>query len=124
VGASHDDPDQLLVVTEDSHHTPGAAMLSVGTGTLTRIPDNPNSAEDRGMLAHLKGWERVYGDTRLYCENNEKEGPGDSTIEFSDVYLRKGNGPPLNLTMGNGVSSSQPSLSSNGGQVVFIRAWR
>ena len=124
VGASRDDSDQLLVVTEDAHHTAGAAMLWVGTGTLTPIPHNPNSAEDQGMLAHLRGWERMYGDTRLYCENNEKEGPGDSTIEFSDVYLRHGNNPPLNLTQGNGVSSSQPSLSSNGERVVFIRGGR
>ena len=124
VGAGRDNPDQLLVVTEDVHHVAGAAILSVGTGTLTQIAHNPRSAEDQGMLAPLMGWQRVYGDTRVYCENNEKEGPGDSTIEFSDVYLQHGNEPPLNLTNGNGVSSSQPSLSSNGERVVFIRSGR
>jgi hypothetical protein len=124
VGASRDNPNDLLVVTEDAQHNSGAAMLSVSTGAMTRIPHNPQSSEDQAMLAHLRGWDRVYGDARLYCESDEKEGAGGSTIKFSDVYLSRGSDSPRNLTNGNGVSSSQPSLSPNGQSVVFIRSSR
>jgi len=123
VGVSHDDPDQLLVLAQDAQGLRFAAMLSLQAGTLTRIPHNPLSNEDQVMLAHLAGWERVYGDTHVYTEKNEKEG-AVGTIEFTDVYLKRGNDPPINLTNGNGVSSSQPSLSADGEWVVFIRGRR
>jgi hypothetical protein len=99
-------------------------MVLIRTGTLTRIPYNPASNDDRIMLAHLAGWDRVYGNTRVYTENNEKEGVGGTAIEFTDVYLKRGSDPPVNLTRGTGISSSQPSLSSDGQHVVFIRGGR
>ena len=124
VGLSRDDPDQILVVTKDAQHIPCAAFLSIQAGTLVRIPHNPLFNEDKVMLAHLAGWERDYGDTRLYTEKNEKEGAGDITIEFSDVYVKRGSDAPINLTNGKSVSSSQPSLSTDGQRVVFIRGER
>jgi hypothetical protein len=123
VGVSRDDPDQLLALSNDSQGLPFAALVSLRTGTATRLPHNPLSNEDRAMLAHLAGWERVYGDARVYTEKNEKEAPG-GPIEFSDVYLKRAGDPPINLTNGNGVSSSQPSLSADGQRVVFVRGGR
>jgi hypothetical protein len=125
VGLSRDDSDQLLVIGEDiQQHAPFVALVSIGSGKLTVIPHNPQSNDDRVMLAHLAGWERVYGDTRLYTEKNEKEGIGGTTLSFTDVYLKSGNNAPVNLTQGNRVSSSQPSLSADGHKVVFIREER
>lgn len=124
VGASRDDPNQLLVLAQDSQRLAFAAMVSANGGTLIRIPHNPLSHADQVMLAHLTGWERDYGNMRLYTEKNEKEGVGGITIEFSDVYLKRGSNPPINLTSGNGASSSQPSLSADGRSVVFVRAGR
>jgi hypothetical protein len=124
VGVSLDDPNQLLVLGQDNQRLPFAAMVSTNAGTLTRIPHNPLSREDQVMLGQLAGWERVYGNTRLYTEKNEKEGPGGSPIEFTDVYSKRGTDPPINLTSGNGASSSQPSLSADGQRAVFIRAGR
>jgi hypothetical protein len=124
VGLSRDDPDQLLVLTNNDRGMPVAALLSIQTGALTQIPYDPHSKRDQAMLAHLAGGERVYGDTRLYVETNEKEGAGGSSIEFGDIYLKRGAGAPLNLTNGNGLSSSQPSLDASGRQVVFIRGGR
>jgi hypothetical protein len=124
VGVSRDDPDQLLVIAQDAQHLPSAAFLSIRAGTLVRIPHNPLSNEDKVMLAHLTGWERDYGNTRLYTEKNEKEGVGGTIIEFSDVYVKRAGDPPINLTNGNSVSSSQPSLSADGQRVVFIRGER
>lgn len=122
VGISLDDPDQLLVLTKESGGSRAAALLSIRTGAMNAIPINPQSQEDEKMLAHLAGWERDFGDVRLYCEENEEEGVGGSTIKFTDVYLRRGNEHPSNLTNGKGLSSCQPSLSSDGKQVVFVRA--
>lgn len=125
VGLSRDDPNQVLVVGEDiQQHLPFAALVSIQSGRLVIIPHNPDSSEDQVMLAHLSGWERVYGDTRLYTEKNEKEGPGGTTLEFTDVYLKRASDPPINLTNGNRLSSSQPSLSGDGQKVVFIRGER
>lgn len=125
VGLSRDDPDQLLVIGEDlQQHNPFVALVSIQSGKLVVIPHNPQSNEDRVMLAHLAGWERVYGDTRLYTEKNEKEGVGGTTIAFTDVYLKRGNAAPINLTNGDRVSSNQPSLSQDGQKVVFIRQER
>ena len=125
VGLSRDDPDQLLVVGQDAQqHLPFVALVSIRSGEITVVPHNPQSNEDRVMLAHLSSWERVYGDTRLYTAKNEKEGIGGSTIAFTDVYLKRGNNAPINLTKGNRVSSSQPSLSADGQKVAFIRQER
>jgi hypothetical protein len=123
VGVSRDDPDQLLVLAQDAQRITFVALLSIKAGTLARIPHNPLSNEDQVMLAHLAGWERVYGDTRLYTEKNEREGAA-GTIEFTDVYLKRGGDPAINLTNGTGVSSSQPSLSADGQWVAFIRGRR
>jgi len=122
VGVSRDDPDQLLVVANDPQGGAFAAVLSIKTGAKTPIADSTHSDEYRAMLTQLTGWERVYGTTHVYTEDEEKPGAGDSTIEFSDVYLRRRNDVALNLTNGNGVSSSQPSLSADGRTVVFIRS--
>jgi hypothetical protein len=124
VGVSRDDADQLLVLTKEPIGGSSAALLSIHTGALTAIAHDPQSKEDEMMLAHLAGWERVFGDVRLYCEDNEQEGAGGSTIRFTDVYLKRGNEAPINLTNGKGVSSCQPSLSPDGKRVVFIRAVR
>ncbi len=121
VGLSRDDPDQLLVIGEDQQHLPFAALFSIQSGRLLVIPHNADSSDDQVMLAHLSGWERVYDDTLLYTEKNEKQGPGGMAIEFTDVYLKRGSDPPINLTHGNRISSSQPSLSADGRVVVFIR---
>jgi hypothetical protein len=108
VGCSRDDPDQLLVITNEPQGAPFAAILSIKTGTQTRIADGGHSDQYRAMLTQLTGWERVYGTTHVYTEHEEKPGAGDSTIEFSDVYLRRGNDVALNLTNGNGISRFAP----------------
>jgi hypothetical protein len=124
VGLSRDDNDQLLALTGDSRNATGAALVSIRTGAVTPLPYDPASSQDEVLLAHLSGWERAYGNLRLYCEEEEKEAPGGVTIRFTDVYLKRGSDAPLNLTNGNGISSCQPSLSPDGKSVAFIRGAR
>lgn len=124
VGLSRDDNDQLLALARNSQNTVAAVLLSIRTGAVTPLPHDPASREDSLLLVHLAGWERVYGDVRLYCEEEEKEAPGGVSIRFTDVYLKRGSDAALNLSNGNGVSSCQPSLSPDGKQVAFIRSDR
>jgi hypothetical protein len=124
VGLNRDDSDQMLALSSDSRNATGAVLVSIRTGAVTPLPHDPASSEDEVLLAHLSGWERAYGDLRLYCEEEEKEAPGGITIRFTDVYLKRGSGAPLNLTNGNGISSCQPSLSPDGKRVAFIRSAR
>jgi hypothetical protein len=124
VGISRDDGDQLLVLTRDAKGGSGVALLSVKTGATVPLPHDAQSREDEMLLAHLAGWERVFGEVRLYCEDEETEAAGGSTIRFTDVILKRGSDAPINLTNGNGASSCQPSLSSDGKRVVFIRGPR
>lgn len=121
VGISRDDADQLLVLMKEAGGSFGAAVLSIKTGAMTAISHDAHSDADETMLSHLAGWERVFGDVRLSCEDEEKDAPGGRSIRFTDVYLRRGSDRPIDLTNGNGVSSCQPSLSGDGKRVVFVR---
>jgi hypothetical protein len=124
VGLSRDDDDQLLALAKNSQNTVSAVLLSIRTGAVTPLPHDPASREDGLLLVHLAGWERVYGDVRLYCEEEEKDAPGGVSIRFTDVYLKHGSDAPVNLSNGNGTSSCQPSLSPDGKRVAFIRGDR
>lgn len=124
VGLSRDDNDQLLALTRDPQNRVNAVLLSIRTGTMTPLPHDPASRDDSLLLVHLAGWERVYGDVRLYCEEEEKDAPGGVSIRFTDVYYKRGTDAPVNLSNGNGVSSCQPSLSADGQRVAFIRGGR
>ena len=124
VGFSRENPDELLVLTNGAGSGPGVALLSIQTGATTAIPYDPKSDKDQAMLAHLAGWERVFDGVRLYCDEQEMDGPGGSTIRFTDVYFQRGNEAPIDLSNGKGVSSCQPYLSTSGDRVAFIRRSR
>lgn len=120
VGFDPANPDAVLglVETERIQH---AAMISLSNGGITLLPHDPNSAEDRKAVAHLKEWERVYGDTKLFVASATRPGLG-GTFEWTEIMLRKGRGEPVNISRSDGVNCGQPSLSPDGTKVVFIRA--
>lgn len=121
VGFSRDNPDDLLVLTKRSGARAGVALLSIQTGAMRTISYDPDSDKDQAMFAHLVGWERVFGDVRLYCDEQEMDGPGGTAIRFTDVYFQRGNAAPIDLSNGRGISSCQPYLAPSGDRVVFIR---
>src|SRR5262249_29553964 len=65
VGIDRDDSDKVLALFE-SAHTPTIALLSLANGATTEIPYDSTSADDRKLVQHLKGWERVYGNAKVY----------------------------------------------------------
>jgi hypothetical protein len=120
VGSDRDDPDKILVIIERAQ-TSTVALLSIATGKTTEISYDPESSEDRKLLSHLKGWVRVYGDVQIYQKAQTREGLAGPE-EWNDVFLKKGDAAPVNLSHGEGTNCGQPSLSPNGAEVVFIRA--
>ena len=119
VGFNKENYDQVLILRENEDGTPLVGFLSLKTGQVTSIPYDKNSDEDRLMLSHLLGWERVYNDTRVYVKVEIK-----GSRYKSDVYIKRGNQDEINLSECGGAICDQPSLSHNGRQVVFIQAER
>jgi hypothetical protein len=120
VGLDRDDPDKILVMIERAG-TPVVALLSIASGKTTEIPYDPKKSQDRKLLSHLKGWERVYGDTKIYAQMQTREGLA-GTVEWYDVFSKKGDGDPVNVSRCDGANCGQPSLSGDGNQAVFVRA--
>ena len=119
VGFDSSDPDKMLALIERDQ-TPQAALLSIATGKTTAIPHDNKSPEDRKLLSHLKGWERVYGGAKLYVQSKTREGRA-GTVEVNEIFFKKGDAAPVNVSRSEGASSVQPSLSPDGKSVVFIR---
>jgi hypothetical protein len=76
VGFNRDDPDQVLalVMAHDSSSHPEVAFLSVSGGKLTPLSYDRSSSEDRHMLEHLSAWDRDYGETSVYINQQTKSG--------------------------------------------------
>lgn len=121
VGFSMDDSNALLVLTRDASSHSAPAFLDVRSGKLTSVPYDPSSTDDRHMLEHLSAWERSYGDTLLYVSQQTKSGMA-GTLSWTDVFLKQSGQPPLDISKCDGTNCGQPSLSSDGRLVAFIRS--
>jgi hypothetical protein len=58
----------------------------------------------------------------VYVKTESKQGFA-GVVEWTDVYLKRGT-DPVNVSRCDGVGCGQPSLSRDGGQVVFVKAVR
>lgn len=121
VGFSLDDPDKVLILTEDAAGHSGVGLLSVSTGSVTPLAYDPASSKDRHMIEHLRSWDRVYGNKSVYVKRQTKQDLSGA-VEWTDVYLKVGDEEPANVSKCNGVNCGQPSLSAGGELLVFIRA--
>lgn len=121
VGFSLDDPDRVLVLLQDVVGHSGVALLSVSDGKVTPLAYDPASSDDRHMIEHLRGWDRMYSDKSLYVRSQTKSSMA-GTVEWTDIFLKAGTNAPVNVSKCNGVNCGQPSLSADGQLVVFIRA--
>jgi hypothetical protein len=123
VGLNKEDPDQALILIQDKENRILPKLLSVKSGALTDIPYDPESDDNRQKLSHLIGTERVYENTTIYVKNEtQKENNNDKA--WTDVYIKQGDRPPVRISQCNGIDCGQPSLSPEGGALVFIKAKR
>jgi len=119
IGSDRDDPDKILVLRDEKGEAV-PALLSLGSGKLTDIPYDAQSNEDRSLINHLKGWERDYGSMAVYPRGQGPEGVVGS-VERQDVFFKKDEAEPVNVSRCNGDNCGQPSLSGDGAKVVFVR---
>jgi hypothetical protein len=120
VGIDRQDSDKILVLIKRGSTT-APALLSLATGAITEISYDANSRNDRKLLNHVKGWERVYGDVMVYPKAQTRE-TVSGTVEWQDVFLKRDDVAPVNVSRCDGANCGQPSLSGDGTKVVFIRA--
>ena len=123
VGFNREDPDQVLalVMAHESSDHPGAAFLSVSSGKLDPLSYDPSSSEDRHMLEHLSAWDRDYGETSVYINQQTKSGMA-GTVSWTDVFLKTGSNAPIDISNCDGINCGQPSLSPDGKLLAFVRA--
>ena len=119
VGIDRHDSDKILVLIKRGS-TMTRWVLSLATGAISEISYDADSPEDRKLLNHLKGWERVYGDTMVYSKAQMHEGVS-GTVEWQEVFFRRDDTAPINVSGCDGANCGQPSLSGDGTKVVFIR---
>jgi len=119
VGIDRQDSDKVLVLIKRGSTTV-PALLSLASGAVKEISYDTKSSNDRKLVNHLKGWERVYGDMVVYPRAQTRESL-TGTVEWQDVFLKRDDAAPINVSRCDGATCGEPSLSGDGTRVVFIR---
>ena len=121
VGFDGKNADEIVVLLDSGGSGSPLGVLSLKTGKMVPLPYDAKSDGERRMLVQIRGQERVYGDASVYVKTESKRGM-TRAIEWTDVYLRRGNQPPQNISTCDGVNCGQPALSPDGRRVAFVKA--
>jgi Tol biopolymer transport system component len=120
VGFDSNEPNDLVVLRSTGTGDSPLAVVSMNTGAVTALPYDAASEDQRRLLGYVRAQERVYGDTNVYAKTESKPGRSHNT-EWTDVYIRRGNAAPLNISGCDGVNCVQPALSPDGRRVAFVK---
>jgi hypothetical protein len=120
VGFDSTNADDLVLLFDAPPAASPLGVLSLKSGRVTPLPYDASSEDERRMLAQIRGQEREYGTTRVYTRSESRRGLS-RPIQWTDVYIRRGTAAPRNVSNCDGVSCVQPSLSSDGQSVMFIK---
>jgi len=121
VGFSADDPDTVLILQSgDAGGHPRIGLLSVSTTKVTPLAYDPRSSAELQMVENLEGWTRTYGDKQTYVRRQSKQALS-GVVEWSDVFLKTDGQAPIDVSQCNGANCGQPSLSTDGQLLVFVK---
>ena len=123
LGADRQDADRLLLLMEAAEGTSELAELSLKSGRLTPKAIDRRHRNQRRMLSHLGGQNRDYDGVSIRVRTESKAGVGGH-IEWSDIYVQRGQEPAINVSRCDGADCGQPALSADRKYVVFIRAMK
>lgn len=121
VGADEDDPGRILILAADASGKTAVGLLSMSTGKVEAVAYDGSSTEDRQMLEHLRSWDRIYGDKRVYVKRQSKDSLS-GRVQWTDVFLKEGPREEVNVSQCDETNCGQPSLSPDGKFVVFVKA--
>ena len=122
VGTSSEDAGAVLILLRaDAGGHPRVGELTVSTGKVTLVPYDPASDQDLLMVEALSAWSRTYGDRRIYVQKQTKEA-FSGKVEWHDVFLQVGTQSPVDVSQCDGVNCGQPSISTDGRWLVFVKA--
>jgi hypothetical protein len=122
VGFDAQNPDDLVVLLDAGPGQPPLAVVSLKNQTMSPLPFDPKSAEERAVLAQVRAQDRIYGKATVYTKTESKQGMTSRTIEWIDVYLQQGSTAPQNVSKCNGVNCGQPALSPDGQSIAFVKS--
>ncbi len=120
VGFDPGNRNELLLLCRASGGEIWVGTLALNTGRLTRIPHRPKS-DDEVLVSYLLGSEREYGKVILSVRKVEEETLAGTRV-WTDVFLRRGDEPEVNVSRCRGTNCGQPALSPDGSTVVFVRS--
>ena len=121
VGFDGANADDLVLLLDAPRAGSPLGVLSLKSGRVTPLPYDAASEEQRRMLAQIRGQEREYGTTTVYTKTESRRGLARS-LQWTDVYIRRGTAAPRNVSTCDGVRCVQPALSPDGRGVLFIKA--
>lgn len=118
VGASAAGTAVLFVAKDKEQIIVG--VLDWQTKQITRLDYDQEA--DAKMIAHLRGWERVYdGGSKVLFTQTETKEVADKTVLWSNVYYRQGQQAAQNISRCDGVNCGQPALSTQARMVAYIK---
>lgn len=121
LGVDASDADRVLVLLQTPDGGSELGVLALKTGQLTLLPHDSDSKTHRRMMSHLLGEDREYEGATVYVKTESKARLGGQ-VEWTDVYVKRGNEAPVNVSRCDGVDCGQPALSPDGRRVAFVRA--
>ncbi|MBM3340992.1 MAG: hypothetical protein FJY56_02615 [Betaproteobacteria bacterium] len=120
LGVNKDNPDELYVLLKHNGVL-GLAAATRGGNTLTALSLDAATHKDQAQLAALQDDARDYGTTRLFLTTQSKRGITGRSVEWTDVFVSRGNAAAQNVSRCDGRNCVQPALDLVTGQVLYLR---
>jgi hypothetical protein len=121
IGFDRSDSSQVLLLVEDDAGHAKAELLSLKSGETTQLSYDPQSNADRQMLEDLEGWERSYAAGTVYVRRETVQAMSGQ-VERTNVFWKQPGTDPVNVSRCQLADCGQPSASSDGSKIVFIKA--